>query len=397
MPDFDQLLVRWRKAGLLDAQAEDRIRTYEVAQEKFEITGIRWQGMIALILGAILLVCGVVLFVSARWDQFAPGVRFAITVGMVAAVHLSGGLAREKMATLSAALHAAGTAAAGAAILITGEIFNMQAHWPAAILLWTLAAMSGWLLLRDQAQQTLALLLAPAWMCCELNFYMAGHIGADAFMGRALFIWSILYLTFFTRSDRKVVQGTLFAVAAIAAVIGSMMMTAGWASFSSTQTFVGFTTRFWAWAAIAALPLAIAAFHGHKGLIPIALATLYAVALPWCNRVWTQTQSVGGAYRTITRTEPNLAAHAIMVLFAAFLCLWGVRIASRALVNLSVVYFGLAVAWFYFSNIWDKVGRSFGLIGLGILFLAGGWVLEKTRRRLMSHMDAATTAAEVAP
>jgi hypothetical protein len=29
------------------------------------------------------------------------------------------------------------------------------------------------------------------------------------------------------------------------------------------------------------------------------------------------------------------------------------------------------------------------LIGLGVLFLAGGWALEKMRRRLMARMDAA--------
>jgi hypothetical protein len=48
-----------------------------------------------------------------------------------------------------------------------------------------------------------------------------------------------------------------------------------------------------------------------------------------------------------------------------------------ALVNLGIVGFAIAVGWFYFSDIFDKVGRSLGLIGLGVLFLAGGWALEK--------------------
>ena len=393
MPDFEELLARWRSAGVLDAQAEARIRAFEDAQEKSGIAGIRWQGMIALILGAILLSCGVALFVSARWEHFSPGLRFAIVLGMVAVVHLAGGLARDKFATLSIALHAVGTVATGAAIAITGQIFNMEGHWPIVILMWAIAAAYGWLLLRDQVQRTLTILLVPAWMICELNFYMAGHIGADEFMGRALFVGSVLYLTFFVRSERMVVRGTLFAVAAIAAVIGTLIMTSGWVSYSSGQTLVPFGVRIWAWIVIAALPLVIATFHGHKGLVPIMLAVGYAVALPWCNRVWTQAEKFGAVQRTITHSEPNLAAHAIMALFALILCLWGVRIASRALVNLSVVYFGAAVAWFYFSNIWDKMGRSLGLIGLGVLFLAGGWVLEKTRRRLMLHMSAADNAS----
>jgi hypothetical protein len=54
-----------------------------------------------------------------------------------------------------------------------------------------------------------------------------------------------------------------------------------------------------------------------------------------------------------------------------------------------MVWFALAVGWFYFSDLYDKMGRSLGLIGLGVLFLAGGWVLEKTRRGLMARMGTA--------
>jgi uncharacterized membrane protein len=100
--------------------------------------------------------------------------------------------------------------------------------------------------------------------------------------------------------------------------------------------------------------------------------------------------------RTYTRIEPNLAAHALVAAFAIFLCWWGVRMASKALVNLGIVGFAIAVAWFYFSNVFDKVGRSLGLIGLGILFLAGGWVLEKMRRRILAGMDAADRTTEEA-
>jgi len=389
MTDFDELLVRWRGAGVLDAQGEARIRAFEDAQERAVFAGIRWQGLIVLILGAILLACGVALFVSAHWDQFSPSARFAIAFGMVAAVHLAGGLVRNKFAALSVALHAVGTVATGAAISISDQIFSLEGHWPAVVLLWAIAAGCGWLLLRDQVQQTLTLLLVPAWIICELSFQMGSHIGADAFLGRALFVGAILYLTFFVQSERRIVRGTLFSIAALAAVTGTMIMSAGWTSYSSAQTFIPFGVRMWAWVAIVALPLVIAAFHGHKGLVPVVLGIVYAITLPWCTRSWTLTEAFGVSDRTVTRTEPNLAAHSIVMLFALLLCLWGVRIASRALVNLSVVYFGAAVAWFYFSSVWDKVARSLGMIGLGVLLLAGGWVLEKMRRRLMSRMDAA--------
>jgi uncharacterized membrane protein len=89
-------------------------------------------------------------------------------------------------------------------------------------------------------------------------------------------------------------------------------------------------------------------------------------------------------------------AHALVAVIAVLIIWWGVRQASRSLVNLGIVYFAIAVAWFYFSNIFDKVGRSLGLIGLGILFLAGGWALEKTRRGLLARMDQSRTTAQEA-
>jgi uncharacterized membrane protein len=315
---------------------------------------------------------------------------------MVAVFHLAGGLVREKYPPVSTTLHAVGTLSTGAAIALVGQIFNIQEHWPAAILMWAFAAIAGWLLLRDQVQQTIALLLVPAWMVSELTFYMDRDIGSEVYIGRALLPWAILYLTFFVNSERRLVRGTLFAVAAVAAVIGTVLMNTGWASFSSEQSFIPFSVRCWAWVVIAALPLMIAAFHGHKGLIPIALSVVYALVLPWCTRTRTWTYAFGTNQHTYTGVEPNFASHAVVALFAVFLCFWGVRLVSRALVNLSVVYFALAVARFYFSDIFNKVDRSVGLIGLGVLFLAGGWMLEKTRRRLMSHLSRADNAIEEA-
>ena len=84
----------------------------------------------------------------------------------------------------------------------------------------------------------------------------------------------------------------------------------------------------------------------------------------------------------------------LVAAFAVFLCWWGVRLVSRALVNLGIVGFAATVAWFYFSDILNKVNRSLGLIGLGVLFLAGGWALEKLRRRILAGMTDPTLATK---
>ncbi len=384
MADIQTLLNRWKSAGILEAGAAERIRAWEADRER--PSGLKWQGMVALILGALLLATGVVLFVSAHWDDIGPGARFALVLAMVTLFHVAGAVARERFLGLSTALHAVGTIATGAAIALVGQIFNIEEHWPAAILLWAIAALAGWALLRDQAQQILTLLLFPAWMFSELEFYIGPHIGQEVYLGRLLFVWSIFYLTVFLGSRRKAVQGILFAAAAIAAVVGTVLMTEGWHSWSAAQTFIPLGPRWWAWTAIVALPLAVSAFKGHWGLIPPASAIVYSIALPWCQRSWVSRSPYGKTTASYTMYAPSLLAYVLVAAFAVFMIWWGVRQASRALVNFGIVGFGLAVGWFYFSNIFDKVGRSLGLIGLGVLFLAGGWGLEKTRRRLLAHM-----------
>ena len=227
MPDLDSQLTRWQSAGVLDAETASRIRALEsegatepsahaaVAPSIATPAGLKWLVVTGLILGAILLACGVVLFVSAHWDQLGPAGRYLLVIAMVAVFHIAGGLTRSNFEGLSSALHAVGTISTGAAIALVGQIFNIQEHWPAAVLLWALAALAGWLLLRDQAQQTLALLLVPAWIFSELGFRIEGHIGSDVYMGRLCFLWAILYLTFFAGSRRKVVKEILFAASAI--------------------------------------------------------------------------------------------------------------------------------------------------------------------------------------
>jgi uncharacterized membrane protein len=390
MPDIESLLKRWQSAGLLDADTVDRIRAHEAEQER--PSGLKWQGRVALILGGILLASGVALFVSAHWDQMGPGWRYTIVMLMVAAFHIAGAIARSRYRALSTALHAVGTIATGAAIALVGQIFNIQEHWPAAILLWAVAALAGWVLLRDEAQQTLSLLLFPAWLVSEWSYAADNHIGVGVYVGRFLIAWSALYLTIFLGSPRKIVRGVLFAAAAIASVTGIAITLDSWRSWSGTQTFLPFHSRFWGWTAIAALPLLFSLFRLRKSSVPVLAGIIFALALPWCTHTWTQHYPMGPTYGSYTRTDPNLAAYALVAAFCVFLMWWGVRQVSRALVNLAIVGFGATVAWFYFSDLLDKMGRSLGLIGLGILFLAGGWVLEKTRRSLLTHMERSAAA-----
>ena len=390
MANIESLLNRWQTAGVLDAEMAGRIRTYESERNSLAAQSSKrlgWQGTVALILGAILLACGVVLFVSAHWDEIGPGARYALVMAMVALFHLGGAATCERYRGLSTALHAVGTISTGAAIALVGQIFNIQEHWPAAILLWAIAALAGWALLQDEAQQTLTLLLFPTWIISEFSFAAEGHIGEDVYIGRFLIVWAVLYLTVFLGSKHKIAQGIFFAAAAISALVAILLMVESWRSWSGSQTFLPLHTRAWGWIEIALLPLFFSLFRLRKSLLPVATAIALSIALPWCNHTWVEYyQYANSSQGSYTQSEPDIYAHMLVAAFCVFVIWWGVRQASKALVNLGMVGFAITVIWFYFSDIFDKVGRSLGLIGIGILFLAGGWAFERMRRNLITRM-----------
>jgi hypothetical protein len=63
----------------------------------------------------------------------------------------------------------------------------------------------------------------------------------------------------------------------------------------------------------------------------------------------------------------------------------GVGEARVERINMGAAAFAITVLAFYFSQVMDKLGRSASLIGLGLLFLGGGWALERVRRQLVGE------------
>ena len=376
---WERYLERWTSGGLIEPSTAERIRAFESEQEKSQ--GLRWPVLIAIALGGLLLGAGVLLFVAAHWDMLGPAYRFALVLLLVAVFHVAGALVSERLAVLSTSCHAVGTVCLGAGIFLAGQIFNLQEHWPGGLMLWSLGAWIAWVLLRDWPQAALVAALTPAWLCGEWLEATRGWSGAEKILAEGLLLLSITYLTARLpdreTSVRKALAwiGGLTLIPFTLAVVESNLFSYG------RQGTLPEGYRSIGWLAALLLPLALAWWLRGSTTWMNLIAALWVVALGTTSGQFEAGESL------LRHAWRESGSYAMCALGSVGLILWGLRETRKERVNLGVAGFALTVFFFYFSSVMDKLGRSASLIGLGLLFLLGGWLLEKTRRRLMARLE----------
>jgi uncharacterized membrane protein len=367
--DLESRLERWVGAGLIEPAAAERIHAWEAAHPTGP-GGARWPVRLTIALGGLLLCAGVLLFVAAHWDALAPGSRFALLVGAVALFHLAGAFAADRSPALSATLHACGTVALGGGIFLAGQIFNLEEHWPGGLLLWALGAWIGWALLRDWPQALLAALLTPAWLAGEWSV-AAERMRGGPVLAVGVLLLALVYLGALpgpggtTSAPRRALvwAGGLSVIPAVLLMIAvAHDGPFGRNDLPSTLVTAG-------WIVAVGGPLAVAA--ALRRPLPVALLALGAWA------------ALGPLLADRRGVAPYLWTAALSLELIA----WGIVERRSERINLGVAGFALTVLVFYFSSVMDRLGRSASLIGLGLLFLGGGWALERARRRLVARVS----------
>jgi len=361
--DWEPWLERWTREGLISAETAARIRGFESSQVQEH--RLRWPILLALGCGVVALAAGVLLFVSAHWDDLSSAERMTVVLSMLMLFHASGAFVRKRFPALAIALHGIGTAVLGAAIALTGQIFNLDEHWPAGILLWAVGAALGWWIIGHWTQAIFVAILAPAWLSLEW-WYFVGENGAAAPALVFLFMIATVYLGGRQWEEAIPLRQALTWIGATTILPLGIALSFG----SRTHSVVSPWASAAAWILSVLLPLAISFFLRTSAAWTIA-AILWAVAIA---------QFVHG----------GIAGYAWDAIGAIGLALWGMREGRSERVNLGIAGFALTVAIFYFSSVMDKLGRSASLVGLGILLLGGGWALERLRRAMVERTRAAT-------
>ncbi len=374
---LEAAIERWREAGLIDAEIAGRLLAAESARRPAHTGRL---AVAAFGFGALLLAAGVFLFVAANWQELSPWGRFALLVAMVGGLHLVAAASARAFPALATSLHAVGTAALGAGIFLSGQVFNLEAHWPQAFLLWALGAAVAAFLLRDWPQVLWVAVLAPAWLVSEWAtiypwFRSASGDAAQSVVSFGLVVLSTAYLSATTRAPSVPWRQALARLGAVGLVVtaASLASTLGSGFTRPTGLEAAPTAIITAgWLVAVGLPLGLGGLLGRAAAWPVAVAALLAAIVVVLDP---------------TAAWQRLAMYAVYAAGSAGLVAWGVQERQRLRINLGVTGFALTVLAFYFSSLFDMLGRALGLIGMGVLCIVGGWLAERTRRRLIARLE----------
>ncbi|HEX2328756.1 MAG TPA: DUF2157 domain-containing protein [Candidatus Angelobacter sp.] len=376
MADLESQLRRWSEANLITAQTAERILHFEQQASRGRL---RWPAILAVGFGALMLCAGILLFVAAHWEDLSPAQRFTLVLTMVAVFHVTASVLGEKVPAIGIALHVAGTVSLGAGIYLAGQIFNLEEHWPGGVMLWALGAVLGYVVLRQWPQALIAAVLIPWWLGGEWLVATDRYAGAWNVAAQGFLLLAIVYMSAAPREPNRAMRLGMVWIGALALLpfIADVVETAAYREYEWSYrhghlplklTLLGY--------ALAYLPtLALAWMMRRKQALPILLASVWVFALAMISRT--------------ENPEHNSGVYLWIAIGACALCYWGMRENRKLFINFGIVIFALDVITFYFSDVLDKLGRSMGLILLGVIFLAGGWVLNRLRTDLLARAAAA--------
>lgn len=382
---LDPLLEKWVNVKLIDTETAERIRAYE--RDQHEKRGSRLPVFIALALGGVMLAAGVLLFVAAHWDTISPGSRFALVVAMVAGFHLVAAFAEERFRGLATTLHGVGTAALGAGIFLTGQIFNLAEHWPTGVLLWAFGAVIAWRVRPDWVQAAFTAVLVPAWVVSEWSTRTELWHYGDRVQMVGMLSLAITYLSL--RDQKKDSIRTALSWMGGLAVIPLAIITALASSDISRWGSYGWRND----PRYAPSSLAMMLAWACALILPVVFAYAYRRSAAWMNgvaAVW----ALAMVYSTLPYPDAwfgiwlwnALAPYVFGLAGSIGMVLWGLREQRKERINIGMAGCALSVLLFYFSNVMDKMGRSAALMVGGLMFLIVGWSMEKTRRKLVARI-----------
>ena len=373
-------LRRWLQAELIDADVAEAIQRWEDSQlNQSKHSSVRHLTVpirLTILLGSLLLAAGLLLFVSAHWDQMPPLWRVSLLLFIVIALHAGGAWFSERFQLMALGLHAVGTMAFGAGVFLCAQIFHLDVLWSFrwGLLLWSFGAAAGWMLLRQWPQLALLSLLLPGWISALIIVEVDRFSSSEADWAVVPIAAGALLtaLTYFTAPDRTPLtpaRSVLMWIGGLALVPAAVT----WAVVATGMDLPALGQPLWlsllVWVVTLGGPVILGWWLRPHRFWPLALAAIWMVL-----DLVIQVQG----FSVLSFAWWGIGSVGLMV--------WGSTEARAERVNIGTVLLATTLIGFYFTEVIGRFDRSLFLLGLGLFFLVGGWGLNRLRQALLPNL-----------
>ena len=345
------------------------------------------------VIGVIAVGFGVIGFIAANWDGISHGLRLALLTLAISGSYAGGYHFRERTRShphIGEVLYLLGVLLFGAALFLVGQMYNVEAHDPLALLIWAGAAVSVAIVVRSRPVAWAALLIFSGWIAFEAgtaiddsddNFSTLPVIAVlygGALYGLGTAGVERIRAAWFTETGFAPAARRLGLVLAVSGLFVFTFAGATDELGGSARELPGaFTAGLVILAALAlagAAALAVSARPSARyeaGALAVAVVAVVLAAYAGGN---------GDLYALLFNLL--VAAAALGTIYVGYLS------EETWLVNFGVVVVAADLIARYFDVFWSALPRSLGMIGAGVLILGIAFVLERQRKQLLTRMDA---------
>ncbi|MBX3447613.1 MAG: DUF2157 domain-containing protein [Parvibaculaceae bacterium] len=387
--------------------------------------------VILAILGAVLIGFAAMSFVAANWNEIPKLVKLVAIFGAMWAAWIAAiMLEKRNHPAFAQAAVLAGLALFGAGIMLIAQIYHIVTDDPGGVLAWAIASLAAALLLPSRPALALGILLTivwsvfawqlddstphwPFWILWAVSAFVALRLAwAPGFhlVLIAGFVWQAVNAE--AISDGLGIEPAwLLAFVTLEVLILWLAAMLGerraprFASAAEAYAMVIAFVLFWV------LQLAPDAnvfqdgvATGGLALCALAAAALAALMMLAISRGLLEGRHAAGiaaiaigalAYPFIAASNAALVPWlyaALFLVLAAWLVSYGTARESRFAVNLGFVAFGAELLWLYFETLGNLLDTALFFAVGGIFLIAGAFIMERMRRRLIARTDAGGAA-----
>ncbi len=381
----------WKQLGTVTAEQAEAILGHYVV-----VSPLYGRLIVILVtLGAILAGVGVIIFVSANWQEIPRLAKIALLLVLVIAAYLAGYWLKyeRNFPRAGGAIIFVGAMIFGAALFLVGQQYHMPVDDPKLLTWWWVGVLPVAYFTRSKAILTLAILAALGGLGYKTGDWLEGinnpHYAFFAFyvlLGLALYSIGAVH----SRYQRAKYYTPRYQIFGLILLLLVMFIISFKGIYNDRVTWN-----------FSELPLAFTiAFHVTAGVAIAGAIWSFAMDIKQNQVSGSRTGDLAGiaiitavGYIAIFLPFNSPASYAIMfnlVLLAGILGLifLGYFQGAGSLVNIALVFFGLLVIGRYFDFTWDLLPRSAFFIVGGLLLLGVGIFLERLRRKTLHQMHA---------